>query len=344
MANKRVTFALIGCGNIATSLADAIESIESASLTACADIDQDRARAVAKSYRLDRWYTDHENMLREANPDVAIIATPNGTHGDIAVDCAKAGVNVLCQKPLEITVGALDRMIGACDEHGVKLGGLYNLRAQVGSMATKHAVESGILGDIVLANGTVPLFRDADYYQGWHGSADLDGGTLFTHASHVIDRLAWLNNGIDRVFAEVNTVAHDIETEDVAAVTVRYGNGARGTITATTATRAYPHYDRIDLYGRAGYLTSTHEAIQSFATEARDELTYAYPYDGYGFSVLLRDMAQAVVEDREPMIPGRQARHAPDAIQAMHASAKRDEPVDVGSFLEEERGHPESKP
>lgn len=337
MSDRQVEFALIGCGGIAAQLADAIEAIEGATLVACTDINGDHSRAIAEEYDAKEWYTDHETLLTDAAPDVAIVATPNGTHADITVDCAEAGVHVLCQKPLEITVEALDRMVDSCEEHGVKLGGLYNLRLNDGSMATKHAVTSGALGNVVLANAVLPAYRGEEYYQGWHGSTALDGGCLFTQTCHAIDRLAWINDGIERVFADVDTIAHDIETEDVATVSVRYGNGARGTITATTAVKTYPHYDRLDIYGERGHIVSTDSAVLSFDSTEQDGLGYENPYDVSGFAVLIRDMVQAVIADREPMIPGREARQAPDAVLAMHESARREEPVDVGAFLESSR-------
>jgi predicted dehydrogenase len=337
MSREPVGFALIGCGGIASVLADAIAEVEDATLSACADLVAENARGVAEEYGVAAWYTDHETMLAEIDPDVAVVATPNGTHADIAVDCARAGVDVLCQKPLDLTVERIDRMVEACEDHDVSLGGLYNLRFDRGSHATKRAVETGALGDVVVANGTCPVYRDEEYYTGWHGTADLDGGCLFTQGIHVVDGLAWCNGGIERVFADLDTVAHDVETEDVAAVQVRYGNGARGTITATTATREYPHYDRMDVHGEEGYVVSTSGEVLSSGATGGEPLDAEYPHDRTGFAFQVADMAEAVREGRDPVVAGREARHAPDAILAMHESARRDEPVVVEEFLDRSR-------
>jgi len=337
MSRESVGFALIGCGGIASALGDAIAAVEDATLRACADVVAENARGSAEEYEVEAWYTDHETMLAEADPDVAVVATPNGTHADVVVDSARAGVDVLCQKPLDVTVERVDGMVAACEESGVALGGLYNLRFVPGSHATKRAVETGAVGDVVVANGTCPVHRSEEYYTGWHGTADIDGGCLLGQGVHLVDRLAWCNGGIERVFADIDTVAHDIEVADVATVQVRYGNGARGTIAVTTATREYPHYDRIDLHGEAGYVVSTAGEVLSGGATDREEPGFEYPHDRTGFAFQIADMVEVARGNRDPVVTGREARHAVDAILAMHESARRDEPVVVEEFLARDR-------
>ena len=325
---------LLGCGIISSSLADATGDATDATLAACCDMDADRARELAADYDVPNWYDDHEAMLADETVDIAIVATPSGTHASLTVDCAAAGVHVLCIKPLDVKRDRLDRMIGVCEKEGVKLGGLFESRFAAGPDRVKQLIDADVLGDIVLANGTLPVWRSQDYFDqaDWRGTYEMDGGCLFNQGVHLVDRLAWLNDGIVRVFADVETVAHDIEVEDVAAVTVRYGNGAKGTIAATTATRNGPHYDVMELYGAAGHVRSSNAALLGFDSDDRDEPGVEPRYEHRGFTVQIQDMATAIREDREPIITGREARHASDAILAMYESAERNEPVDVPSF------------
>jgi predicted dehydrogenase len=327
-------FSLIGCGTIAPALARGVAEASDAELVACVDLVPENARELAADFDVDAWYESHEEMLAAADPDAAIVATPSGTHAAIAVDCAEAGVHVLCQKPLDLAVDRLDAMIEACEANGVRLGGLFNTRFGEGPQRAKRLVESGALGDIVLANGTLPAFRGQDYYDSadWRGTYDMDGGCLFNQAIHTVDRLAWFNDGIERVFADLDTVAHEMEAEDVAAVQIRYGNGARGALTATTAVRNHPDYDRIELYGEDGYLVVNLDSILELETDGDADVAVDVP-EISGFGVQIEDMAAAIREGREPMIAGREARRAPDAVLAMYDSAERDEPVRVEDFL-----------
>ena len=333
-----VTFGMIGCGNIARSIGDVFKETENNALIGCSSTGADDAYKFAQEYGIDNWHTDHVAMLNEVDPDVAIIATPNGAHAKIVVDAASAGVNVLCQKPLEIRVDALNRMAEACKKNRVRFGALIDSRFGFGAQAAKHVVEEGYLGDLLLVNGICPVWRSDEYFEGWHGTANLDGGVLFSQAIHLVDRLAWLNNGIERVYADLGMTVHDIEVEDLATVQVRYRNGARGTITASTATKNYPHYDRVDIHGQEGYLTAAAREVLSFNATDRDELNFETPYEHSGFAVQVEDMARAVQENREPIVTGYEARHACDAVAAMHASSIRGEPVVVSEFVNEDRG------
>lgn len=322
---------LIGCGSIGSTLAAATDNAPDAALVACCDVAAPAARTLAEDFDIAGWYTDHDELLADPAVDLAIIGTPSGTHASLAVDCATAGVHVLCIKPLDVTTERLDRMIAACAAHDVKLGGLFDTRFAAGPDRAYQLIEEGVLGTIVLANGTLPVWRSQEYFDqaDWRGTYEMDGGCLFNQGVHLVDRLAWMMDGIERVSADVATVAHDIEVEDVAAVTVRYGNGARGTIAATTATRHAPHYDVMEFYGERGYLITSAAELLEFACDDRNEPAVTPRYEQRGFTVQIQDMTEAIRDDRDPIITGREARHASDAILAMYASAERDEPVAV---------------
>lgn len=336
MSPEDVRFVLIGCGNIGPALARGAEEAGNVELVACCDLISDNARELADEHDLQAWYTDHEEMLATEEPDAAIVATPSGIHSSITIDCAEAGVHVLCQKPLDVKVDRLDAMVETCEEAGVKLGGLFGSRSSPGPYRAKQILEHGDLGEIVLANGTIPLWRSQDYYDSgeWRGTYEMDGGCLMNQGVHTIDRLGWFMGGFERVYADLDTIAHDIEVEDVASVTVRYGNGARGTISATTAVRDAPGY--VEIYGSRGYMI-VKGGIAELETESRGEIEIEEEFEKGGFGIQIQDMGEAIREDREPLIPGQEARHAPDAILAMYHSGKTDEPIDIEAFLEHAR-------
>lgn len=339
MSADPTRFGLIGCGNIGPSLAAGAADADGAELVACCDLIEENASGLAEEFDLPAWYTDHEEMLDEEGLDAAIIGTPSGTHSALTIDCAEAGVHVLCQKPLDVKVDRLDAMIEACDDAGVKLGGLFGSRFDPGPHRTKQVLEDGELGDIAMVNATMPVWRSQDYYDSgdWRGTYEMDGGCLFNQGVHMVDRLGWFMDGYERVYADLGTIAHDMEAEDVAAVTVRYGNGVRGSITATTATRNYPIYDRIEIYGDEGYLITSNSEILEFATDEKGEVDIEEEFEKGGFAIQIQDMAAAIREDRDPVITGREARHAPDAILAMYHSDEHDEPIGVEEFLESAR-------
>ena len=101
--DKKVKFALIGCGRISVNHIDALKKTPYASIVAVCDIDEEKAKAAASSAGIENWYTDAEEMLNSEKIDVCCILTPSGMHCECACLVAKHGVNVLCEKPLDIT-------------------------------------------------------------------------------------------------------------------------------------------------------------------------------------------------------------------------------------------------
>lgn len=135
-------------------------------------------------------------------------------------------------------------MINVCREEGVKLSVIFQQRFDPSIKRIKKEMEAGKFGTLFLAEVSIHWFRLQAYYDSgeWRGTLALDGGgALMNQSIHTIDLLQHLMGLIESVFALSGTFAHKrIEGEDVAVVTVRFKNGALGTIVGTTA--AYPGF------------------------------------------------------------------------------------------------------
>ncbi len=143
-------FAIIGCGRISENHLDAIAHAPHAELAAVCDIIEERARAAALSNGLDRWYTDIEDMLQNEKIDVCCILTPSGMHCEHTCLVAKHKINVLCEKPLDVTKEKMQKMIDCCRENGVKLGAIFQRRTYDGAICTKEVLENGGIGRVNL--------------------------------------------------------------------------------------------------------------------------------------------------------------------------------------------------
>ena len=259
-----VRYGIVGCAGIGTTHAEAVAAADGTELVACADLDADAAEEFAEEYDVAAWYTDTTEMIADADVDAVSVCTPSGTHADVTVEVAEAGAHVLCEKPLEVYADRINRMVEACDDAGVTLAGVYQKRFQPAARRARRAVEDGELGDPVIGEASVKWFRSQEYYDsaGWRGTRDLDGGVMLNQAVHHIDRLQWLMGGVDEVQAYVDDSHRDIECESAVAMSLRFHNGAVGTITATTATKG--GVDRTDLNGTEGSLALTETEIEHF--------------------------------------------------------------------------------
>jgi len=162
-----IRYGVIGCAGVGTTHAEGVHAADGAELVACADIDPDAARGFADEYRVPAWYEDVTEMIRESGVDAVSVCTPSGTHADVTVEAAEAGVHVLCEKPLDVYADRMDRMITACDRAGVTLAGVFQRRFQPAVRRAKRAVETGELGELVVADAATKWFRSDEYYERW---------------------------------------------------------------------------------------------------------------------------------------------------------------------------------
>src|SRR5690606_7300242 len=115
------------------------------------------------------YVASYEEAVHRADVDVVDICTPSGLHLEPALAAAAAGKHLLVEKPLEITLDRIDRMIAAAQEAGVVLACVFQQRYARGIRQAKAAMEAGRLGRMVLADAAIKWHRPQSYYDGsWH--------------------------------------------------------------------------------------------------------------------------------------------------------------------------------
>lgn len=333
MTTKPIRYGIVGCAGMGQAHADSLEHVEGAELVACADISEDIAQSFGSTYECEP-YTDHAKMFDEASIDAVSICTPNGSHADIVVSAADHGVHVLCEKPLDVTPERVDQLIEACREAGVILGGIFQRRTLPAMRFARDVVRSGDIGRLLLADVRVTWYRGNAYFDdiAWHGTADLDGGVLLTQALHGIDLLQWIAGDVESVTGSLETLHHDIEVPDTAALNLELTNGALGQVSATTATQPS---DPITLrfHGTEGSLCVREGGIDAYETnDGPVDFTVSDPPAGGGHAEQLRDFVAAIVEERQPMVPPEEARKALDIVFAAEAFDRRGESVPVSDI------------
>lgn len=327
-----VSFVVVGCGRISEIHLKAIEKAKNARLAAVCDIVEEKAKEKALLYNVP-YYTDLEEMLKKEKPDVAIIGTPSGMHGEHTIKCAGHGAHVLCEKPIEITREKIDSMINVCREKGVLLGGIYQRRTYSGAIAAKKAIEDGQIGKLILCDGYFKYHRSQEYYDSdsWRGTWSLDGGgALMNQCIHGIDMLLMLCGDIMSVTAKCETLARSIEVEDTAVILVKYKNGALGVIEA--ATSLSEGSDTIfEIHGAQGNISFGDSCFYKWQTIDNSPTPCVTDSMGGkncgwaeedGHRILVEDMAQCVLTGKSPLIPPEEARRAVDVILAIYQSAK----------------------
>jgi UDP-N-acetyl-2-amino-2-deoxyglucuronate dehydrogenase len=340
---KTWNFGIIGAGLIADFHAKAIQNISNAKLTSVCDPDPEKVKKLAMKYGC-RAFSNYSEMLRSGEMDIVTIATPSGAHMEPTIEAARLGKHVICEKPLDISLDRIDKMIAAHEKAGTTLGGIFNYRYNDPVRYLKTAVDNGRFGIITFAGIYVPWWRNNDYYKdSWHGTLKLDGGgALMNQAIHMIDMLQFLMGPVDSLQAYTATLGHSIEVEDTGAAVLKFKNNALGVIYGSTA--SFPgQFRRIEITGTKGTVIMVENSFKvwQFAdqTEADKEIFERYSQiEGGGgvsdpgaipFEPHARNIAafiDSIEKGKTFEISGTEARKAVEIVLAVYASSREKRP------------------
>ncbi len=286
---------------------------------------------------------DFDAILADDSVDCVLVLTTPDTHLDIVSRCARAGKHVLLEKPLEISSERAAEMIRICREAGVKLGVVLQHRHRAPGKRLREILASGKLGRMVGASVFIPCWRpQVGYYdQPGRGKKDRDGGgVLLTQGIHTLDVFLSLTARPVEVTGYATTSPiHDMDTEDVAAASVRYDDGALGVVDATTT--AYPGFpERMQFFAEKGSAVITGTELRVAYHDGTEEVIEAdkavggtgadpmdFPHDHH--REVLRDFLDALDEDRDPLVTGEIALRTHRFIDAILQSAEEGRPVKV---------------
>jgi UDP-N-acetyl-2-amino-2-deoxyglucuronate dehydrogenase len=348
---EKVRFGILGCGVIGPHHARAIAGLEDAELVAVADVVPELADKLAAEYGCSSHYGLGE-MLSGAELDAVCVCTPSGMHAGDAIAALEAGKHVVIEKPVDIKLEAVDRLLGVQRATGGKVAVVSQHRFDAATLAVHRAISAQQFGRLTAGSAEVRWWRSQAYYDsgGWRGTWEFDGGgVLINQAIHSIDLLQWLMGRVVEVTAFTGLLAHErIEVEDTAVGMLEFENGALGTILATTA--AYPGLTaRIAVHGDRGSAVIDDDELVYFHTAGVGQEAEAYGggenqakqvMEQYGggsggpgagadpgsLSMAHRDQisdfVQAVMNDREPSINVEEGRKPLAIVAAIYESAR----------------------
>ncbi len=236
--DKKIRFAVVGCGHIGKRHAEMITRDEKAELVALCDI-RPKEELGVEAYPVP-FAKNLEELLKIASDvDVINICVPNGLHAEMAIKAIEAGHHVVIEKPMALTLADAERVIYTSLRYRKQVFCVMQNRYSPPSVWIKEMVDSGKLGQVYMVQLNCYWNRDERYYKpgGWHGDARLDGGTLFTQFSHFIDIMYWLFGDICDIQARFADFNHKglTDFEDSGFVNFRFVNGGMGALSYSTA-------------------------------------------------------------------------------------------------------------
>lgn len=347
---KVFNVAVIGCGRISYKGIEAIvNNKECLRLAATCDPAEEKAIARKNEYleKINRddkvnVYKDYKDMLGKENIDIAYIATESGYHPEIAINCMNKGINVIVEKPMALSTKEAEEMIACAKKNKVKLCIAHQNRFNKAVQKLRKEIEAGSFGKLV--NGTARILwnRNMGYYEQapWRGTYELDGGTLMNQCIHNIDLLQWMmNSEVDTVYAQCGTFLRKIEGEDFGAIIIRFKNGAIGIIEGSACVYPKNLEETLSIFGEKATICIGGIAVNKIETwrvegsSESEEAVLATQDDdpanvyGSGHTVLFKDVVEAIVSNREPLISGEEGIKPLEIILAAYKSFATGVPV-----------------
>ena len=289
-------------------------------------------------------YSGIEQFFEHPGLDVVHVTTPSGQHLEFIERAARAGLHVICDKPLDVTLSRIDRAIALCEENGVMLSVSFQQRSNPHIVRLKKLLEQGVIGDPVDGSASIILYRQPEYYteSAWHGRYNLDGGAaLMNQGIHYIDLIQWfMESPVTEVSKGVTErLVHTyIEGEDFGYGELKLANGAGITIMGGTCFR--PGFGQgLEVRGTKGWVRveggiitkafwDGDDRLEVFGEAVTVEASASSPEIGLENHIsFFRDVYNALDKNGDNPIDGDEARKSTEIILGIYKASETGQPV-----------------
>jgi len=263
---------IIGTGNISAAHVEGYKQLSEVVVTACCDIDGDKAASYAEKHGIPNWYTDYREMLEKEKLDLVSVTTWNSAHKECTIAALRSGANVLCEKPMAMNAEEANEMYEAAKDTGKLLQVGFVRRFGNDADVVNDFAAEGLFGDIYYAKAT--YLRRCGCPGGWFGDkAYSGGGPLIDLGVHVIDLVRYLAgnpkpvsvfgvtydnlgynraDGAEKMWGVKNDPRFKYTVEDFAAAMIKFENGLTLNVEASFNLNCKKDSGEVQLFGTRG--------------------------------------------------------------------------------------------
>jgi predicted dehydrogenase len=334
--SKAIRYAVVGLGHISQNavLPAFRNARRNSRVTALVSSDPRKLKALSKKYKVEGTYSyeQYEDCLKTV--DAVYIALPNSMHAEYTIRAADAGVHVLCEKPMAVTVTECERMIDACREAGVKLMIAYRLHFEEINLKAIELVRRGRLGDPKFFNSSFAMRVKPGNIRAQ--PREVGGGTLYDIGVYCINAARYLFRA---------------EPKQVMAISVNSGTGKLSDIDESTGAVLRFEGERVATFVTS-FNSSDVASYQLVGTKGRLDVDPAYEYsEGLGYKLTIDGKTQkkqigkrdqfapellyfsdCILKNRTPEPSGEEGLQDVRIVQALYESADTGKAVDIPPF------------
>lgn len=217
---KNIRIAIIGHGFMGHEHEKMLLKMDGYKLMGFSDIDANQLSDVSEGLKR---YSTNEELMSDPEVDVVLIAANNNQHHDLVIKAARAGKDIICEKPVAMNVAELDDMVKVVNECGVKFTVHHQRRFDQDYRITKEIYDHKSLGDVFLVKNLLYGFNGNMH--DWHIYKEEGGGMLYDWGVHLIDQILWMmpDAKIKSVYADVRNIINE-EVDDYFKILLKFDN------------------------------------------------------------------------------------------------------------------------
>jgi predicted dehydrogenase len=337
---RPVRFGIVGCGNACIPVCEAMIRSPFTELLAVYDVNEELADDISRRFRVQKTETIDE-LLDNEMMEAVYVAVPHYLLAPLAELALEAGKHVLAEKPLALSLQEVDRLINLANKQGLALGVFYEMRYAPAHALARELVQAGAIGNIIGIQIQTLIDKPLAYWQSGYSDRSINpwrsiraqagGGVVLMNTSHLLDTLFYITSlVVTSVSAEIGTLVADVEVEDMASATLRFNNGAIGSLIAGAHISGAHNEERCCFFGTEGQIRLPDpygsDALQVYLNRTLGHLTagqwHSIPTKHIpAHSLAVEDFARAVQSNECVPIDAQAARHVLAVVLAIYQSA-----------------------
>jgi len=307
--NNKIRVGLVGTGRIGRVHARTLQQlIPNAHVQVVTDMNSQSAHECAALYGIPQVVENFEQILADASINAVVICSSTDTHAPFITLAAQAGKHIFCEKPIAAELSAIDSALAAVDRASVKLMIGFNRRFDANVQRIKQAIDTGEIGTPQLLHlvSRDPSPPPIAYIK-------VSGGMFFDMTIHDFDMARFLFGEVESLYTAaavlVDPAIGDAGDVDTAVITLKFANGAIGTID-NSRQAVYGYDQRVEAFGSAGLVHSENwypnAVTLNNAHGIRRDLPLNFFMDRYlgAYQTELAAFIQCICEDTPPLVSG----------------------------------------
>jgi predicted dehydrogenase len=326
---KFLRVAIIGCGIISEwHIKGYQQHADRAKVTVCCDVDIERAKAKAALAGGAKAVNNIEEVLADPEVDAVEILTPHHLHCKDVVAAARAGKQILCQKPLGKTLAECDEMIAAARDAGVTLFYGEMNRTMPAAIAAKEAVDAGRIGRLIGMQGVAAHWQGGDYLAtSWRYDPKITGGgQLLDGGIHALDILLHVGGKVKSVSCYTHRFREELGGEDTSVVAAKFVGGHLGTLFSSQACGMWHPGAYFTAFGTEGVITlggsSAGRALVLHRPDLPDRQEVLLQGGDFTFAAMIGHYLDTVLDGKPNLSPAEVGRYTLEVILAAYESER----------------------